>query len=304
MAISAPEDRVARLSHVSAKRVIEPDEDVLGDFGPGQIIPDELLLTAGLDLDLTAEQKVTLAREQAAAMLDGGIRLEAVLLGGFGLMLASWPDLTDPRLVYLLHEVGEETRHSRLFVRMLAQLQPTAPNPFHDAVGRWIAKRIYRLTATHNLLLATMVLAGEEIPDLIQRRAIEHPDTDEYLRRANTYHREEEARHIAFAGILLPELWQRASRRDKWLVRRVAPFLVKLMVETQLTHPGIYAAAGLPALRTHRAVLRSANHRDLMSEAMRPVLKTLLSSAPELRGRVPRGWRRICQVDRHGRVSA
>jgi hypothetical protein len=304
MAISAPEDRVARLSHVSAKRVIEPDEDVLGDFGPGQIIPDELLLTAGLDLDLTAEQKVTLAREQAAAMLDGGIRLEAVLLGGFGLMLASWPDLTDPRLVYLLHEVGEETRHSRLFVRMLAQLQPTAPNPFHDAVGRWIAKRIYRLTATHNLLLATMVLAGEEIPDLIQRRAIEHPDTDEYLRRANTYHREEEARHIAFAGILLPELWQRASRRDKWLVRRVAPFLVKLMVETQLTHPGIYAAAGLPALRTHRAVLRNANPLDLTSEATYPVLKTLLSSAPELRGRVPRGWRRICQVDRHGRVSA
>jgi hypothetical protein len=303
MATIAPEARVARLSHVSAKRVIEPDELVLGDFGPGQIIPDELLLTAGLDLDLTPEQKVTLAREQTAAMLDGGIRLEAVLLGGFGLLLASWPDLTDPRLVYLLHEVGEETRHSRLFVRMLAQLQPTAPNPFHDAIGRWIAKRIYRLTATHNLLLATMVLAGEEIPDLIQRRAIEHPDTDDYVRRANSYHREEEARHIAFAGILLPELWQRASHRDKWLVRRVAPLLVKLMVETQLTHPGIYAAAGLPALRTHRAVLRSRNHRDLIAEAMRPVVKTLLASAPELQGRVPRGWRRICQVDRQGRAS-
>src|SRR5438067_881119 len=301
MAIAAPEKRVSRLSHVSAKRVIEPDEEVVGDFGPGQIIPDDLLLTAGLDLDLSPEQKVTLAREQTAAMLDGGIRLEAVLLGGFGLMLASWPDLTDPQLVYLRHEAGEETRHSRLFVRMLAQLQPTAPNPFHDAVGRWVAKRIYRLTATHNLLLATMVLAGEEIPDLVQRRAIEHPDTDDYLRRANIYHREEEARHIAFAGILLPELWRRASRRDKWLVRRVAPLLVNLMVETQLTHPGIYAAAGLPALRTHRAVLRSVNHRDLIGEAMRPVLKTLLASAPTMQGRVPRGWRRMCQVDRHGR---
>ena len=304
MAITAPERtperRVARLSDVSAKRVIEPDEEVLGDFGTGQIIPDELLLTAGLDLELTAEQKVTLSRQQAAAMLDGGIRLEAVLLGGFGLMLASWPDLTDPRLVYLLHEVGEETRHSRLFVRMLSQLQPAAPNPFHDPIGRFVARRIYRLTATNNLLLATMVLAGEEIPDLIQRRAIEHPETDDYLRRCNAYHREEEARHIAFAGILMPELWSRARRRDKWLVRRVAPLLVRLMVNTQLMHPGIYEAAGLPALRTHRAVLRSATHRNLIAEAMRPVLKTLLTSAPELRGRVPRGWRRICQVDRHG----
>jgi hypothetical protein len=75
------------------------------------------------------------------------------------------------------------------------------------------------------------------------------------------------------------------------------------MVETQLTHPGIYAAAGLPALRTHRAVRRSRNHRDLIAEAMRPVVKTLPASAPELEGRVPRGWRRICQVDRHGRPS-
>jgi hypothetical protein len=311
MAISAPErtpdkrpeDRITRLSRVSAKRVIEPDEEVLGDFGPGQIIPDDLLLTAGLELDLTPEQKIQLSRQQAAAMLDGGIRLEAVLLGGFGLMLASWPDLTDPRLVYLLHEVGEETRHSRLFVRMLAQLQPSAPNPFHDPIGRFVAKRIYRLTATHNLLLCSMVLAGEEIPDLIQRRAIEHPDTDDYLRRCNVYHREEEARHIAFAGILMPELWSRAGRRDKWLVRRVAPLLVNLMVNTQLMHPGIYAAVGLPAMRTHRAVLRSATHRNLIAEAMRPVLKTLLASAPEMRGRVPRGWRRICQVDRQGRPA-
>jgi hypothetical protein len=297
---SRPEKRIARLSDVSAKRVIEPDEEVLGDFGAGQLIPDDLLLTAGLDLDLTPEQRNRLAREQVAAMLDGGVRLEAVLLGGFGLMLASWPDLTDPRLVYLLHEVGEETRHSRLFVRMLSQLQPSAPNPFHDPIGRFVAKRIYRLTATHKLLLCTMVLAGEEIPDLIQRRAIEHPDTDDYLRRCNAYHREEEARHIAFAGILLPELWGRAGRRDRWLARRVAPFLVNLMVNSQLTHPGIYAAIGLPAARTHRAVLRSANHRTFMAEAMRPVLKTLLAAAPEMSGRVPRGWRRMCQVDRHG----
>jgi hypothetical protein len=186
---------------------------------------------------------------------------------------------------------------------MLTQLQPAAPNPFHDRIGRFVAKRIYRLTATHKLLLCTMVLAGEEIPDLIQRRAIEHPDTDDYLRRANTYHREEEARHIAFAGILMPELWSQSGWRDKWLVKRVAPSLVNLMVNTQLMHPGIYAAAGLPALRTHRAVLRSAAHRQLIAEAMRPVLKTVLASAPAMRGRVPRGWRRICQVDRHGRPT-
>src|SRR4051812_19539664 len=297
---SRPDSRIARLSHVSAKRVIEPDVDVVGDFGPGQLLPDELLLTAGLGLELTDEQKAVLSREQVAAMLDGGIRLESVLLAGAGLLMATWPDLTDPRVTYLLHEVGEETRHSRLFARMISQLQPTASNPFHDRIGTAVARRIYRLTATHPLLFCTMVLAGEEIPDLIQRRAVEHPDTDDYVRRCDAYHREEEARHLAFGRMLLPELWPAASRRQRWMVRRLAPLLVNLMMETQLTHPGIYEAAGLPGRRTHRRVLHGEPHRALMAEAMRGVLKTLLIAAPELKGTLPRGWRRMCQVDRHG----
>jgi hypothetical protein len=303
MAISAPErpeKRMARLSHVSAKRVIEPDEEVLGDFGPGQILPDDLLLTAGLDLELSAEQKATLSREQVAAMLDGGIRLESVLLAGAGLLMSTWGDLTDPRVTYLLHEVGEETRHSRLFQRMIGQLAPTARNPFHRGVDARIGAWLYRLTASHPLLFCVMVLAGEEYPDLVQRRAIEHPDSDDYLRRANQYHREEEARHLAFGRMLLPELWAKASLRERWMARRVAPLLMRLMVETQLSHPGVYAVIGLPPRRTAWKVNHSATQRALVAEAMRGVLKSLLIAAPDMKGRLPRGWRRICQVDRHG----
>src|SRR3954464_7438650 len=300
MAITAPEKRVSRLSQVSAKRVIEPDQEVLGDFGPGQILPDDLLLTAGLDLELTPEQKAILSREQVAAMLDGGIRLESVLLAGAGLLMSTWGDLTDPRVTYLLHEVGEETRHSRLFARMIGQLQPKARNPFHSGIDRRIGARLYRMTATHPLLFCVMVLAGEEYPDLVQRRAIEHAGSDDYLRRANTYHREEEARHLAFGRMLLPELWEKASRRERWMVRRVAPMLARLMVETQLSHPGVYAVIGLPPRRTAWKVNHSATQRALVAEAMRGVLKSLLIAAPQMRGRVPRGWRRLCQVDRHG----
>src|SRR3954454_12056579 len=277
MAITAPGKRVSRLSDVSAKRVIEPDQEVLGDFGPGQILPDDLLLTAGLDLELTPEQKAILSREQVAAMLDGGIRLESVLLAGAGLLLSTWPDLTDPRMTYLLHEVGEETRHSRLFARMIGQLQPKAVNPFHDWLGTAVGRRIYRLTASHPLLFCTMVLAGEEYPDLVQRRAIEHPDTDDYLRRANAYHREEEARHLAFGRMLLPELWATSSRWERWMVRRLAPLLVHRMRNTQLPHRGISPAPALPPRRTARRVARSAQHRELMAEAMRGVLRSLLA---------------------------
>lgn len=303
MALAAPERRISRLSSVSSKRVIEPDIAVKGDFGPGQILPDELLITAGLDLELSAEAKAALSREQTAALLDGGIRLESVLLAGFGLLLACWPDLKDPRVTYLLHEVGEETRHSRLFARMIEQLSPTATNPFHRGPSLAITRRVYRLIVNNPALLGVMVLAGEEIPDLVQRRQLEHPETDDYIRRVNAYHREEEARHIAFAGILLPELWRRASWRQRFVVKRIAPVLVDLMLETQLFHPGIYEAAGLPGRRTARAVRRSASYRRLRAESMRAVLKAWLSAAPELGTRVPRGWRRICSVDRSGQPA-
>jgi hypothetical protein len=163
-----------------------------------------------------------------------------------------------------------------------------------------VTRRIYRLIMNNPVLLGVMVLAGEEIPDLVQRRQLEHPDTDDYIRRVNAYHREEEARHIAFAGILLPELWRRANRRQRFLVKRVAPILVDLMLETQLFHPGIYEAAGLPGRRTARAVRRSASYRQLRAEAMRSVLKAWLNAAPELGTRVPHGWRRMCTVDRSG----
>jgi hypothetical protein len=301
MAIATVEDRLERLSTASARRVLEPDEVVTGDFGPGQIVPDELLLTAGLDLDLDAETKRRLAIEQTAALLEGGIRLEATLIGGFGLLLADRDRYDDPRVVYLLHELGEETRHSRLFIRMLEQLGASARNPYRRGLSGWISRRVFKLAVSSPALLCTMVLAGEEIPDLIQRRQVEHPDTDDYLRRANAYHRQEEARHMAFARMLLPEVWSDAGPWSRFLVKRVAPLMVGLMLDTQLFHPGIYDAVGLPGHRTWRAVHRSEPYRAMVYEATRPLLAAVTAAAPELAERVPRGWRRLCGVDRRGK---
>ena len=45
-----------------------------------------------------------------------------------------------------------------------------------------------------------LVLTGEEVPDLFQKLAGEHPDTDPFIRDVNRYHRAEEARHLAFAS--------------------------------------------------------------------------------------------------------
>ena len=126
--------RIERLSGLSLKRVVEPDELLPGELGPGQILPDELLSIAGLGLDLTADQRATLSREEVASIAANGVRFEAVLAAGFSLEILRHEDLTDPRVTYILHELGEETRHSRLFVRMIGQLAPKARNPIDRRV--------------------------------------------------------------------------------------------------------------------------------------------------------------------------
>jgi hypothetical protein len=75
---STTDDKVNRLIRASARKVIDPDLDIPGEIGPGQVLPDELLTIHGLDVALTAEQRARLSREEIASILDMGIRFESV----------------------------------------------------------------------------------------------------------------------------------------------------------------------------------------------------------------------------------
>lgn len=288
------DDRVSRLSTASLRRVIEPDVELAGHVGAGMILPKELLSVADLDLDLTEEQWERLAREEMASILDAGVRFESVLMAGFGLMLARKVCLTDPRSTYILHEIGEETRHSRLFLRVIEQLKPTAVNPFSRGVLRGVDWVLTRLVLNWPALFAVLVLTGEETPDLIQKRSSEHPGTDPFVRQINRYHRMEEARHLSFARMLLPELWAEASGLQRWWVRHMAPAMMSGTVDS-LVHPGVYATVGLPGWATFKAVGRSPSRRQLKAEAFRPILAELRKLHGF--GRVPRAWRKVCMVD-------
>ena len=295
--------RIERLSAISARRVLEPDETVPGEVGDGQIIPDELLSIRDLGLSLTPEQRRILAREEIAAVTEEGIRFESILCAGFSREIQREPDLTDPWVTYALHELGEETRHSRLFVRLLGQLRPVAVNPYNHGVQGFVKERVLDFILQRPSLFYVMVLAGEEIPDLLQKRTLEHPDTDPFLAQVNRYHRQEEARHLAFARLRLPEVWARAPRRHRFAVRRIAPAIIRSQLRG-LLHPGIYRAAGLPGWKTALAVYRSPSGVDLRQQATRPILATLLESGAVRRGRVPKSWQTLCGVDRGGQVVA
>ena len=304
MATTTPPDptvrRVERLNALSTRRTVDPDTDLpWGELGHGQLIPDDLLTVAGLGIDLDADARRRLAREEVASMLAMGVRFEAVLCAGFARMIAEAPELCDPRITYMLHEVGEETRHSRAFLRVIEELPPETRNPFDRRAFTWLLHRTTRRIAAHDTLLLVMTLAGEEIPDLLQRLVAEHPDSDTMLVALNRYHRQEEARHLSYARAVLTESWTRAPRWERALVRHGVPGLVTLLWQN-FVHPGVYAAAGLPTWATWKAVQRLPRRVELRRVATRPVLAALIDAGAITHGRVPRAWRTLCGVDRHG----
>jgi hypothetical protein len=293
--------RVERLNNASVARIVDPDKDLPGELGDGQVLPDDLLLsTVGLDEGvLNREQMVTLSRKALASITTAGLQFEAILVAGFGLQIAEAPDYTDPRITYLLHEMGEETRHSRLFARLLEQLGPPAPNPLDNPVFNTVSNQVINQIIHNKALLYTMVLAGEEIPDLMQKRAAEHPDTDPFVREVNRYHRQEEARHLAFARMMLPEVWERANLVDRSLVRFFAPTIIREMYENMI-HPGVFSAVGLPGLPTWQSARNHPGRVQLRVDALRPVLDALLDAGALERGKVPTAWRGLCAVDPDG----
>lgn len=292
------EQVVERLTRVSARRVIEPEGDLPGRLGQGRLMADELLSVAGIDVDLTSEQRALLSREELASIATEGTRFEAMLTAGFALQMSKAPDLTDPRITYLLHELGEETRHSRLFIRLIGEVGPRAVNPFERGVLGFVKHRVVRdVVLGRPALLDVLVLAGEEIPDLIQKRLAEHPETDPYLAEVNRYHRLEEARHLSFARTLLPELLARAPRRERFLVRHLAPLLIEIMFDS-LVHPGVYHHIGLPGWSTWWKVKRSPTRLALRHEATAPVLAAATAAgAFGRRGRPTKSWRRLVGAD-------
>ncbi len=287
-------DRIRRLSEVSVRAVIEPDEALPGSFGDGQVLPDELLSVSGLPLadQLTPDQRARLSREEIAAIVEEGIRFEAVLMAGFGLEMSHASDLTEERIEYLLHELGEETRHSRLFVRVLDQLQPRGSSPFNRGLLGVAKRLIIRSILDRPALFCVLVLAGEEIPDLFQKLSSEHPDTDPFLREINRYHRREEARHLAFARAVLPERWAQASRWERFRVRWHAPLIIEVMFD-MLVHPGVYEPIGLPGWRTWWAAKNSPSRLELRYRATRPIAEGLMAAGAFAGGRLPYLWRRL-----------
>jgi hypothetical protein len=285
-----------RLSSVSLRHYVDPDESITGHIQREPIVPAYLLSTSALSLDLSEEQIRLLAREETASIAQSGIRFECVLECGFAAQMATTSDICSPLLTYIFHEMGEETRHQRLFQRFITELAPKHILPTGFRLIQPIYRAVMHLSISFPCFFLVLVLAGEEIPDLFQRLACEAPEVDPLVREVSRYHRAEEARHISFAREILTSAWKGAGRLDRWMVRHVAPIVIAAMF-TLLIHPGVYKVAGLPGWRTWVKVAKSKERQRLRGDCTRPVLEAVKSSGVfHGAGRAPKSWSWLCRL--------
>ena len=292
VALRSVDQRIERLSKASLKRIMEPDTEVPGAVGDGQVLPDELLSLANVPelFDrLSAEQKRTLSREEFASIVDTGVRFESVLMAGFSIDILSRRDLTDPRVTYLLHEMGEETRHSRLFVRLLEQVKP---RPRTRSTTRSADRAASSDAVPHGHAVAVL-------PARAQRRGGPRPAAEAGQRAPRHRPDDQGGVEIPPPGrgtpprlrpMLFPEQWAAAGPIERFLVRHLGSRIAKAMFDT-IVHPGVYGAVGLPTWATWKAVNRSAGRTAMRHRALRPLLTPLLEADVFRGGRVPKGWR-------------
>ena len=110
----------------------------------------------------------------------------------------------------------------------------------------------------------------------------------------------EEARHLSFARAVFEEVWQKARPFDRFLVRHVAPRLIRFMFDS-MVDPGVYATIGLPAMSTWKAAPRPP---CAGSSATRPPARArrVLLDAGAVRNAVgfSGAWRALCGIRADG----
>jgi len=208
---------------------------------------------------LTEAQKRRLGLLEAVNTLGVGIWFENALSRG---LLRRAEDLApgSPEHEYLLHEVGEEARHSQMFGAFIAR----SGVPFFriPRMCRVLA-RMSTWNAVHNpVMFFASVVAGEEGPDAFNRATLADGRLHPALRRISEIHIREEARHLAFARLWLRAELPKQSRAKLLAARMALPLALKVMLRP-LVRWEIYAAVGLEDPRAlAREVLRSRIHRE------------------------------------------
>ncbi|MFG3282926.1 diiron oxygenase [Streptomyces sp. NPDC048111] len=252
-----------RLLESSAKHSFDPDKD-LDWHAPVEdgkwFWPPELLSLYDTPLwrRMSEEQRMDLARHEAASLASLGIWFEIILMQ---LLVRHIYDksLTSSHVRYALTEIADECRHSMMFARMIKKGGAPAyrvPRIYHN-----LARVLKTVSTTPGSFAATLL--GEEILDWMQRLTFPDERIQTIVRGVTRIHVVEEARHVRYAREELRRQMVSAPRWERELTRLSCGEAARVFA-TCFVNPQVYENVGLDRREAVAQVRASGHRREVM----------------------------------------
>ncbi|WP_280255488.1 AurF N-oxygenase family protein [Nocardia wallacei] len=243
------------------------------------------LYGTGLWNRLSDEQKLELGKHELVSILSFGIYAENLLSMAL-LRLNTKGDLVDNKALYALAEVGDESRHSTMFARLIAK---TGIPPYKLPRGFLsVAKILHFIPLGPSIQGATLLI--EEILDRAQREAMNDDRLQPQVRQLMKIHVLEEARHITFARSELVEGMRARGRISRAWHRGVLAVVANLAYPI-LINPRLYRVVGVHPLRGFLACQFGPHYRENLQFMSEPMIR-FFDEAGMLEGQVTRFlWR-------------
>lgn len=231
---------------------------------------------------LTPAQRVELGKHEIVSILSFGIYAENFLSSAL-LRTAARGDLTDDKSLYALTEVGDESRHSTMFARLINK---TGIAPYKLPIGTLtFAKILHFIPLGPSVSGATLLI--EEILDRGQREAMNDEELQPQLRQLMKIHVLEEARHITFARMELVDGMQSRRRVTRAWHRGVLAVIANLAYPI-LVNPRVYRSVGIHPVRGFIACQFGPHYRENLQFMSEPMIR-FFYEAGMLDGKIT-GW--------------
>jgi len=194
--------------------------------------------------ELTPEQRAELGKHEMVSILSFGIYAEAGLSTILYQTVLKSRTLVDDHVRYALAEIGEETRHSIMFSRLINK---TGLKPYLlPKIARRLSAVITLLPTGPSAYGGTLLI--EEILDRGQREVMNDPDVQPHARQLMKIHVLEEARHITYAREQLVRGMAKAGPVSK-AFHRIVLATIANGVFPVLVNPRVYRSVGIHPLR-------------------------------------------------------
>ena len=297
-AASAPRDALGllkdreqvarRLLEASDKHSFDPDRELDWDapFEEGKWFwPPELvsLYDTPLWRRMSEEQRMDLARHEAASLASLGIWFEIILMQ---LLVRHIYDksITSAHVRYALTEIADECRHSKMFARFIERAG-TSAYPV-TRLHHNMARVLKTFSTTPGSFAATLL--GEEILDWMQRLTFPDERIQPLVRGITRIHVIEEARHVRYAREELRRQMVRCPRWEAELTRLACGQAARVF-SVAFVNPQVYTDVGLDRREAVAQVKASPHRREVMQTGAKR-LTEFLDEVGILRGLGRRMW--------------